>query len=301
MKSKIKDLECVLSGEVLHRLSSIRKCNVLKIVLNVFKAGVIAQEELCSTLQVKVKKVEQTFYDIKDLSLVDNYLDEKRRVYYTVSKDVCLEAFACEDCKYAKQKKIKTKGKTTSITNCTLKKPCVSDNWRYLLGLIKVMPIAGLTKSEFTGDTLHDGRQREGRETTKELVDEWNTIDFTDYVYNEFKKRFGHIIKLKKNIIRKYIVQLKQIFEVEFQGEWRYVLKCYFRSQFKEAEGAGRAISLKMMCERNVIQTFLDANKMWHHLLCEKYYLHCPYWEKGKCQYGKCNKSLRKKLRKSYN
>ena len=109
------------------------------------------------------------------------------------------------------------------------------------------------------------------------------------------------MIHIKKNVIRKYIVKLKRIFEVEFEATWQYVLKCYFRFQLKEELKGGRGLSLKMMCNKDLIQQFLDTDNSWNHLLCEKHNLRCPYWVEGKCKYKKCNKELRKKLKKSYN
>ena len=276
--------------EIAERFCRIRSVMTLRMVLCIYRNVFVKSSVVGKYVSKSSGDVEKGLRKIKNLRLVKKYVDNNTRETYYAVDLALINDFPCATCPKGKQ--------VGAITKCRSKISCVYNYRRYAYSLIRMMKKEKLiTETKFLGEIKN--RKFEIQKPTKP-VKGWNSKDFTQYMrfhYNDY----SHIMTIKSAVVAKGVTKLKQLFIIEFQDDWRRILKRYIKYQFKQAEIETYIPSMKVMALKESVQKFVDQDKAVSLDICAKYNLHCPYWKSGCVLTHKCKKSLRKKIRKSYN
>jgi len=269
-----EDYKLTLSDELLDKLFALRNATAIKVVLDIWNRIYVKENELAEKHRKSERDINKILYSVKN------------------------NGFRCDECEYGK--KVKQKGLRKKVWACGVGTSCADNYPRVVTNVLELMKASGYKKTQFK-DLIGKGRGNKSRETTKKKIEDWNTNDFVDFYYNKHQKSYSHISSLKKGMIRRYVVKLREAFQVEFEERWQYVLKRYVRYTFKQASEKEFIPSLQMMCEKNIIMKFVNQEATLECNTCGKYKIYCPYWNEECVLTEKCKKSLRKKIKKKFN
>lgn len=283
-------IEVVLNDKIFEEINNTKNAKEIKLILAIQRHYCIRAVDLASETSISYQDIDGLLYFHQ--SLVNKYVDKHREVYYAIAPSSCSE-MPCVDCKHGK--------KVSGVLSCRCPDECQYNHVRISKYLVKEMKKSlGLKKSKMVRKA---GKvNKKSQKKPKSLCREWNTNDFVNYLKYLYTQ-YDHLVNMPKHKIRRAVVTLKKAFDVEFEGEWEQPLKMYVDHVFKTAGDKNVIPSLRVMCERDSMQSWLDSSNKWQAQFCEDQELHCPYWKGGECvlEEDKCNQELRKKMRKAYN
>jgi len=293
--SKEKDIELVISPDTAYKLALIRNLKEMKAALAVLSKIKMTTRELTSTINTDGTTFDKIMKNLSVINLVTKMVDkETREVCYVVSRNVTvrMKCLACELHRLDED----------GVIHCESPVNCLYNYERFIYGYHILIRKTGQMSKTTSFGIEASKRSNKARSDSEKPIDDWITNDFVDFLYNKYGD-YDHILTIRKGNIRRYVVKLKKTFEVEFSERWQYVLKHYIVYTFNKADEKRFSPSLKMMCEKNIIQEFVDDTQFVNYKKCEKHKLYCPYWKDGGCSLKnmKCKKDLRKKLTEKYN
>lgn len=288
--SKGHKIQVVLNDEALDEINKTRNAREIRAILAIQRHYCIRAVDLATETSIAYRDLDTLLYSHK--SLVAKYVDESREVYYAIAPNF-YAGLPCTDCKHRKKK--------SGMVSCKWSGDCQYNHIRMAKYLVKQMKKSlGLKKSRMVSKSKKTNKKDFGKPQGLSYM--WDIDSFVDYLKYLYQA-YDHLVTMPKSKIRKAIVALKRAFDIEFEGEWEQPLKMYLDHTFEMAGENNIIPSLKIMCDKNKLQSWIDSSSKWKAQLCNKHEIYCPYWKVDYCalESDKCTKGLRKKVRKTYN
>ncbi len=293
--------------EVLETLLGMNN-NARKIALAVFSNIMINEADLALSCKIKIdnSNFEYAFKKLKQLNIVNRYIDENHVIWYTVHSKLLMQYMACQQCQYRKKKVYRASLNSAHYFQCKAMVLCAFNYYRVAHALLKQYKARhGLELMADDFRVTRKNTKEYAREYNNKPVDSWITKDFVEYIMDYYETQYPHIETPKKPIVHRYFAKIKLAFETEFEDKWQYVAKHYIKYNFEKAREEHYTVSVKMMTEPRLMNEYLEARPFVEEVeVCGKYDIRCPYWEDGctlKARGGECTKKIRSHMRGKYN
>ena len=280
----MKKINLVINEDLLAKLLKLKTSGQLRATLFILNAPIVEQNNLSKAVRISVDKLDDVLHLAGELGLIERMvIKATREVHYVASKGIVPIELKCHGCKFSKERC------KASFECVHMHSRLVYITWKELNRIRKTFTLSQFEKKMVRHKT---GERR----VVSGLVDDWEFNDFVDFMWYQYGV-YDHLITITKVHVRRFIVQMKKAFQIEFEDNWKLVLKHYIVWLFSNDQ----IPSLKKACDRFSIQNFIDKVPIHTYRFCQKYKMYCPWW-KSTCSYnGKCNSGLRNKIRKHYN